>query len=100
MFASNAKAAPIKQTILPRYGSDHNALLVTESNDPTAVKQSTTVDTGTSGGGTPSSANSNTPSMSRLTSGTGPFHLDLGKFNELAKEHKLDNHPGASREPR
>ncbi|HEY5784979.1 MAG TPA: endonuclease/exonuclease/phosphatase family protein, partial [Microlunatus sp.] len=90
VFASNAKAAPIKQTILPRYGSDHNALLVTESNDPTAVKQGTTVDTTTSGGGTPGSANSNTPSMRRLTSGTGPFHLDLGKFNELAQGYRLD----------
>ena len=41
VFASNAKAAPVKQTILPRYGSDHNALLVQESNDPNAVKHGT-----------------------------------------------------------
>ena len=61
VFASNAKAAPIKQTILPRYGSDHNALLVTESNDPTASAAPPTPPA--SGGGTPSSANSNTPSL-------------------------------------
>ncbi len=83
VFASNTLAAPISQTILPRYGSDHNAILVEASNDPNARPKGAADASAKTGSG-------GTPSLPSLTTGVGPFHLDVATFNELATTWDID----------
>ncbi|WP_344808345.1 peptidoglycan DD-metalloendopeptidase family protein [Microlunatus ginsengisoli] len=93
VFASTALAAPVRQAILPRHGSDHNPVVVELSNrsgartgaasaDPSAAKPASV-----SGGGPPDSATA--PDVPAAT-GVGPYRLDVDRFDEQAARYGLD----------